>query len=278
MKKVIFLALLAIGFQGYSQIDMPAPSPASTITQEVGLNTVTIAYSRPSAKGRTVFGNLVPFDEMWRTGANRSTKLTFTDSVTIGTARLAPGSYSLFTVPGASEWMIVISKQVDLSGTSGYDMSQDAVRLKAKVETLTDMTETFTMQFANVTGKSADIELVWEKTRVRFTITSDPDATVMANITAALNPSATDYFQAARYYFESGRDLNQALTWINKSVELAERFFVLKVKSEIQAALGDYKGAIVTANRSTELASAAGNKDYVKMNDDNIKLWSAKVK
>jgi hypothetical protein len=256
---------------------MPQPSPLGTITQKVGLNDVTIAYSRPSAKDRKVFGDLVPYGELWRTGANRSVKLTLSDSTTIGGKKIGKGDYSIFTVPNEKEWTIVINKAVDLSGTYGYKQEDDIVRFNVPVQK-NSKTETFTFNFANLTNTSADVEIMWDDVKVAFKIEVTVDDKVMKNIEAALNPSANTYHQAARYYYETERDAKQALTWVNKSLEIGgDKYWILRTKSLIQARLEDYKGAIETANKSLTLAKTDNDGSYIKMNETSIAEWTAKL-
>lgn len=255
---------------------MPQPSPKSTLSQEIGLTNVTVTYSRPGVKDRTIFGDLVPYDKLWRTGANMSTKLSFSDSVTIGGTKIGRGDYSLLTIPGKTEWTVIINKNAELRGTSGYDENEDIIRFNVKSAS-NQFTETFTINFNNITNSSANLQLIWEKTIVEFPINTDADNQVMANIDAALTVSPTSYYQAARYYYQTDRDANQALEWINMAIDMGyEKYWVLKWKSQIQAKLGDYKGAIATAEKSKTMADEAGNDDYVKMNDDNIAIWKSK--
>lgn len=277
MKKIILVAgIVLAGFQAQAQITMPQPSPLSTVSQKIGLTDVSITYSRPSAKGRKVFGDLVAFDKLWRTGANKCTKLSVSDSVTINNVRMGKGDYSIFTVPGQREWMIIINKDADLSGTDGYDMNKDITRFKVAASP-NAFTETFTINFSDLTSTSANVELTWETTRVVFKIESDPDRKVMKNIETALVVPASNYYQAARYYYDTNRDLKQALTWIDQAITNGyEKYWVLRQKSLIQAKMGDYKGAIVTAQKSLDLAKADGNDDYVKMNQASIDEWSKK--
>lgn len=260
-----------------AQISTPQPSPISTVTQKVGLTDVSITYSRPSAKDRKVFGDLVPYDKLWRTGANKSVKFSISDSVVVGGKKIGKGDYSLFTIPGEKEWTIILNKAVDLSGTNGYKEEDDVVRFKVTPAT-NQFTETFTFNFASVTTTSAEVEITWEKTRVAFKIESNPDDKVMKSIQATLNPSAGSYYQAARYYYDTERDAKQALDWINKSLELGgEKYWILRTKSLIQARLGDFKGAIATAEKSKSLAQADEDDQYVKMNEESIKEWTAKL-
>lgn len=278
MKKVTILSILLLTFATLqAQISMPQPSPLSTVTQKVGLTDVSITYSRPSAKGRKVFGDIVPYNELWRTGANRSVKFSISDSVTIAGKKMGKGDYSIFTIPGEKEWTLIINKAVELSGTNGYKQEDDVIRWTA-VPIKTSFTESFTFNFANLTNTSADVELMWEETKVSFKIEVTVDDKVMKNIDAVMNPSANSYFSAARYYYETERDSKQALAWINKALELGgDKYWILRTKSLIQARMEDYKGAIETAEKSKALALADEDGAYVKMNDASIAEWTPKV-
>jgi len=270
------LGMLVAGTFLQAQINTPQPSPLSTVTQKVGLTDVTISYSRPGAKQRKVFGDLVPFDKLWRTGANKATKISLSDSVTINKVKLPKGDYSLLTIPGQKEWTIILNKDAELSGTSGYDQSKDVTRFTVPSSTA-PFTETFTINFANLTGTSADVEISWETTKVSFTVDANPDSKVMKSIQSSLTVPPFNYYQAARYYYDTNRDMKQALEWINKSIDNGfETFWVLRQKSLIQAKLGDYAGAVATAERSLELAKKDGNDDYVKMNTESIAEWKSK--
>lgn len=277
MKKIsLVIALISLCFEIQAQITMPQPSPLSTVTQKIGLTDVSITYSRPSAKGRKVFGDLVPYDKLWRTGANKCTKITVNDTVKINQVKMGPGDYALFTVPSEKVWMIVINKDATLSGTSGYDESKDVTRFKVNAEKC-PFTETFTINFSDLTLTSANIEITWETTKVSFKIESDPDAKVMKNINQSLQVNPVNYYQAARYYMDTNRDLKQALVWIDQAISGGyNKYWVLRQKSLIQAGLGDYKGAIATANESKTMAQKDGNDDYVKMNEASIKEWEKK--
>lgn len=287
MKKVVFACALAMAgvfcivptAQVKAQIDMPAPSPVATLSQKVGLTDVTIAYSRPSAKGRKVFGDLVAFGEMWRTGANAATKLTFADAVTINGQKVPAGSYSLYTIPTATDWTIVINKNTENWGTDGYKQEEDLLRFTVKSEKNTNAVETFTMGIANNTMNTSDIELSWENVIVRFKVTAEVDSRVMEQIKTKTSPKkdAGVYFQAARYYYETDRDLKQALEWVSKSIELeSSRYWVVLLKANIQVKLKDFKGAVETAKKTKELAEKDGNKDYVRMADKIISDNSSK--
>lgn len=255
---------------------MPQPSPLGTVTQKVGLADVSITYSRPSAKGRSIFGDLVPFDKLWRTGANASTKIKISEEVTLEGNKVPAGEYALLTIPGKAEWVIILNKDLRVSGEANYKQSEDLLRFKVKPQKTDSKVETFTIQFADLTSNTAYIELQWENTLVRFKLETEVDSKVMADIESKLiNPTGM-YYQAARYYFDNNKDLKQALEWINKATEKQQQYWVMHLKAKIQAANGDYKGAIQTAEKAKNLAAEAKNDEYVKMNEALITEYKKK--
>jgi hypothetical protein len=254
------------------QLKMPAPSPTQTLKQNFGLGEIDIEYSRPGVKGRVIYGDVVPFDQLWRTGANSCTKITFSDNVKVEGNMVPSGTYSLFTIPGKTEWTVILNKNTNQGGTGDYKQTEDLLRFKVKPIAMNDKVESFTMNVADVDPASANVELVWEKTRVAFHVTESIDSAVMKNIETALSPAdKRPYFQAANYYYENGKDLNQALIWAGKAVELNPKaYYVAHLKAKIQLKLKDYKGAISTAELSISLAKEAKNEDYVKLNEKLI--------
>ncbi len=279
MKKAILTlaTFVAVGFMSLAtaQIKTPAPSPGAKITQTVGLTDITVEYSRPSVKGRTIFGGLVPFGEMWRTGANKNTIVTFSAPVKIGGKDLKAGSYSLFTVPGSTEWEIIFYTDTENWGTpEKWDATKEATRFKAKVEQLDFTIESFMIDLGNLNNDGCTMGIGWEKTWVAFDIKLTTDEVVSASIKKAMaGPSADDYYAAGRYYFDSGKDLKQAYDWIHKSNEMDTKFWKLRQESLVLAALGKYKEAIATAEKSKALAITEGNKDYERMNTESIAEW-----
>ena len=280
MKKTLSLFLVmfaAITLQ--AQVQAPQPSPHAKIWQKVGLTDVTVEYSRPSMRGREIFGDLVPFDKKWRTGANENTTITFSDDVKIDGETLSKGTYSIYSVPGKKSWEIMFYKKTDNWGLpQEWDNAQVALSTKAEVNKMPINMETFTIVIDELKNNSAVFNMLWENTVVSFTFEVPTEEKTMASIETALNgPSARDYYAAADYYYSSDKDLNQALTWINKAVEGQENapFWMLRKKSLIEAKLGKKKDAIKTAKASLKAAKAAGNDDYVKMNEDSLKEWGA---
>lgn len=279
MKKVFFaLTIFIASYTIEAQVKTPQMSPKSTITQVVGLTNVEVVYSRPGARGRTVINDLVPFGKLWRTGANENTTISFSDDVVIGGKTLAKGKYALFTTPKADNWEIVFYSNTDNWGTPDvWDESKVALRTNAKPEILNRNVETFTIEINNVETNFAILELSWEKTLVGIKFEVPTQKTAMASIDKVLSgPTAGDYFSSAQYYHQSNVDSTKALAYINKALEMNKDkpFYYLRLKSLIQAKLGDKKGAIETAKISLAASEVAKNQDYVKMNKDSITEWS----
>jgi hypothetical protein len=262
-----------------AQVQTPSASPAGSVSTVVGLTDIKIDYSRPRAKGRKIFGEgagfLVPYGAIWRTGANQGTKITFGDDVKVEGVAVPKGEYLLFTWPAANEWTVSLYKDVSLGGnTDGYDKAKEAANFKVKPEKLTERVETFTINIGDISddSKNAKVQLAWENTSVKFGVTVDYDAKVMKSIEQYTSVSPGNYYGAAVYYLENGKDLNKALEWINKAADAnPNAFWVLHQKAKIQKALNDKKGALETANASLEKAKAAKNRDYVAMNEELIK-------
>lgn len=261
-----------------AQIKTPAASPGEKLETTVGLTNVTLEYSRPSKNGRSIFGDLVPYDAVWRTGANKNPVITFSDDVMVGDSEVKKGSYAVFTKPGKTAWDIYF--YTDTENWGAPEKWDDAkVAAKATVTPLSVNTvETFTMALTDLTNTSCHLSISWDNVSAAVKIDVPTDKKVSADITAVMaGPSAGDYYNAARYYREAKKDLTQALAWMNKSVEMGnDKFWVLRQKSLIEADMGNYKAAVATAEMSLAKAKEAGNNDYVKMNTDSIAKWSKK--
>lgn len=269
MKKILFTAIAALSLIiSEAQLRTPAPSPTQTIKQDFGLSSVELSYSRPAMKGRKIFGDLVPFGKVWRTGANSATTLTFGEEVTIGGTKVPAGKYGLLTIPDKKSWTIIISKQTDVTSPAAYKQDQDVVRVEAKTMEMNSAMESFTMQFADVKPTSCELHIMWEKTAVALPITVDVEKKVMAQIEQLMNKDNRPYFNAAMYYMENGKDLNQALSWFDKAVEMnPSAFWIHHQRANCLAKLGKKAEAKAAAEKSKELAAAAKNDDYVKLNE-----------
>ena len=268
MKKPLsVLAMSAIMYSVNAQLRTPAPSPTQTIKQDFALASVELNYSRPSVKERKIFGDLVPYGKVWRTGANQATTITFGEEVNIGDKKVPAGKYGLLTIPNANEWTVIFSKQLDVTSPSAYKEDQDVVRIKAKTSVLPTLIETFTMAFDNVKPTSMDLVILWDKTIVAIPIKSDVETKVMAQIDNLMNNDNRPYFNAAMYYMDNGKDLNKALAWFDKAIEQNPKaFWVYHQKANALAKLGKKQEAITTANKSIDLAKEAKNDDYVELN------------
>lgn len=274
MKKLLLsLFVVAISTNVSAQVKTPAPSPASKIEQKVGLTDVTLEYSRPGMKGRTIFGNLVPYGKVWRTGANANTKITFSTDVRVDGQTLKKGTYAVYTKPGEKSWEVMFYSDAKNWGTPRkWDDSKVAAKTTVQVIPMPMNIETFTMTFDDLTNSSAVLGILWEKAYVGVKFSVPTDKGVEASIAKVLaGASANDYFQSALYYLQEGKDINKAKMWINKAVDMTKdqpRFWYLRQQSLILAKAGDKKGAIKAAKASLAGAEKAKNADYIKMNKD----------
>ncbi len=263
-----------------AQIATPQPSPSAKLIQKVGLTDVTLEYSRPSMRGRTIFGNLVPFNALWRTGANARTKITFSDDVTIDGQTLKAGSYAIFTKPSETSWEVIFYTDTQGGGTPGeWDESKVAAKTTVEAQSMGWPVESFTMNIDFLTNNSAVLGMLWEKTYVGVKFEVPTTEIAVKSIERVMNgPSGNDYFAAASYYHNEGMDLDKAKEWIDKAVAADKEgraFWIMREQSLIYAKSGDTKGAIDAAKRSLTSAETAGNADYVKMNKDSLKEWGA---
>jgi tetratricopeptide (TPR) repeat protein len=272
MKRTLVIAVMAatlITCQLEAQVNMPAPSPTSMIRQDFGMGRMELTYSRPSIRGRKLFGEntvLAPLGKPWRTGANAATQIRFTDKVTVGGKALDTGRYVIYTIPNKGQWDVAFSKGTAYPGQQGFKESDDVVRLKAPAASLKDKVETFTMQFANIQNESCDLQLMWGNTAVSFPITTNIKDRLRNQIETALQGQNKPYQQAATFYYEWDKNYTKALEYINKGIEANPKaYFLYLTKARIQKDAGDKAGAIATANKTIELATEAKNDDYVRM-------------
>lgn len=250
-----------------AQLKVPAPSPSGTVKQAVGLSEITVEYSRPSAKGRVIFGDVVPFGKVWRTGANATTKITFGEDVKVEGKEVKAGTYGLYTIPGKDSWEVMLYKDLTLGGNvSEYKTENEVIRFTTKPKALNDKVETFTIDVANITASSANIELNWENTRVSFAVVSDIDSKIMKSIEANVINDNRPYFQAASYYYDNDKDLAKATEWVDKAIAgNPKAFWMVMLKAKIQVKQKDKKGAVASAEKVITLATEAKNDDYVAM-------------
>lgn len=280
IKKISLLFLmLATAFSLDAQVETPAPSPFSKLKQTVGLTDVVLEYSRPSMKGRKIFGGLVPYDNLWRTGANARTKITFKDDVTINGDTLKKGTYAIFTKPNTNAWKVYFYKDHQGGGVPrDWSEAKIALTVTAQPQKLPFPIQTFTMTFDDLKDDGATLGMLWEGTYIGVPFKVPTDAKASQSIAKIMaGPSANDYYSSAGYYRRTGKDLNQALTWINKALKINERAWWMKrEKALILAGLGKKKEAIAAATESMKGAEAAGNANFVEMNKKSIAEWSSK--
>jgi tetratricopeptide (TPR) repeat protein len=279
MKKMIFiLAMMIANYTTEAQVKTPQASPKSTLTQVVGLTNVEIIYSRPSAKGRDVFNNLVPYGKMWRTGANENTTISFSDDVMIDGKTLAKGKYAIYTNPRADNWEIIFYSDTENWGTpKTWDESKVALKANAKSEHTDKFVESFTIDFDNLDNNFAVLEFSWENTLTKLKFEVPTQKTALASIEKALaGPTSGDYYSSAQYLYQSNGETIKAQSYIDKALDLStdKPFYYYRLKSLIQAKQGNKKGAIETAKISLAAATTANNQDYIKMNKDSIAEWS----
>jgi hypothetical protein len=271
MKKIIFSILTIIGLSAQAQIKMPAASTTQTLSQDFGLGKIEIVYSRPGLKGRAAFGNgslLAPIGQVWRTGANGATKVTFSDPVTIGGKTLAAGAYGLFTIPGEKEWTIIFNTNSNGWGSFSYKESEDVVRLQVKSENTSNSTETFTINVDNINPENATISLKWANTLVQIPVVTDIKPAIRKQIkeaTAGANVNPNVYQSAANFYYDLDKDYDNALVYVDKAIAAnTKAYYLYLLKGKVQKELGDKKGAKASAETCIKLATEANNQDYVR--------------
>ncbi len=278
MKKTLLVLALCAGLSGFAQMQTPAPSPSSTLNQMVGLTDVTVTYSRPSMRGRKVFGNLVPEGKLWRTGANANTTVTFSDDVTVGGKTLKAGTYAIFTKPHSDKWEVFFYTDTSNWGTPAtWDESKVAASVTVPAVKATPAAETFTITLDALHNNGGTLGMWWENTYAGVPFEVPTKAKAMKSIEAAMGgPSANDYYGAASYYFQEGMEMDKAREYIDKAVAMnPDAFWMMRQQSLIYAKMGDKDGAIAAAKKSLAAAEKAGNADYVKMNKDSLKEWGA---
>lgn len=267
MKRLSFILLSALLTSGvYAQdLKLPALSPTSKLTQEFSTSNIEISYSRPSMRGRKIFGELVAFGNVWRTGANSATKIKFGEDVTVGGQAVKAGEYALYTIPGATEWEIILNKGVGNWGNAGYDKADDVARFKIAPKALDKNVQTFTINIGNITYSTCNIELMWEKTKIIIPVKANNEERLNASIDKAINNPNIPYFQAANYYFETDQNLDKAIVYVDKALEANPKaFWMWSLKARIAQKMGKKDDAINAANKAMEVAKgSAFEAEYV---------------
>jgi len=270
MRKILFslLAAFTVSNIDAQQLNTPQPSPTANIKQNFALSSIEISYSRPGMKGRKIFGDLVPYGKVWRTGANNATTISFGEEVMIDGKKVPAGKYGLLTIPGADKWIVIISKQTDVTAPAAYKQDQDVLRVTVAPFTLPFPIESFSINIGDLKSNSCVLSLMWDNVYVPVPITVDVESKVMAQIKSSMEEDNRPYFNAAMYYMENGKDLNKALEWLTKAEsQNSEAFWVVYQKANCLAKLGKKQEAIAAANKSKEMATKAKSDDYVALND-----------
>jgi len=282
MKKLIAALAFALLHSGtiLAQLNFPNASPDAEFKQQIGFGEMEIKYSRPSARGRVIFGGLIPFGELWRTGAHDATTIRFSEPVKLNGNDIPAGTYSLFTIPNQNEWTIVINKTAEMHGTSGYAQEQDLVRFFVKPEKSVRYYETFTIEVNDFSKEEAALFLLWENTQVKLTIKMSVDERIMAEISDRIHVKKEDraslFYQASAYYFNNGKDLKQAYAWIQVANSKAQDAGYLQLQSKIEAAMNDYASALKTLKASTDLAVTKKLNEIIAANEKLRTEWTAK--
>ena len=259
------------------QLKVPRPSQKQVLTQTVGFTDITITYSRPGVKGRQIWGGLVPYDKVWRTGANEATTISFSDDVTINGQALPKGTYSLHTIPGKDQWTIIFNKVANQWGSFTYDQAQDALRVTAKPHG-DEMNEWLTFAIPDVGPDSATVVIKWAHLAVPFTVGTSTTQKVLADARAAIAAAKPDDWQtplrAATFAIENGVGLDEANRWLDQSIRINENMRNLFEKARAQAMAGDRAGAIATAQKAI---AKAGPKDADEVGEiqQSIASWKS---
>lgn len=274
MKKIIILCIGLLSMTGIATaqaLRLPAASTTQSVQQDFGLSSIKLNYSRPNVKGRKIFGTLIPFGQVWRTGANAPSKLTFGDDVMLEGKLVPAGEYALYSIPGKDEWTIILSKNTKLWGAMGYQESDDLLRVKVKPVALNKSVESFSIGFEQVMANSCEMQLIWDKTLVPVKITTDIDSKIMAGIDAAMQSTNKPFYQAASYYFDNNKDLNKAYEWIKEATSANPKAYWMEhLKAKIELKMGSKAAAIESAKRSMAVAESEKNQDYVVLNQQLI--------
>jgi len=281
MKKISLALLFAASVlttANAQELKLPALSPSCKIVQEFSTSNIEISYSRPSMRGRKIFGDIVAYNEVWRTGANAATKFKFGEDVMIAGQEVKAGEYSVYTIPSNDQWEVIFNKGLSNWGTMGYDKKDDVARFMVKSETLSTPVQTFTINISNITLNSCIIELAWEKTKISIPVKANNEERLLGAIDKAINKPNIPYFQAANYYYETNQDLNKAMEYVNKALaQNPNAFYMYHLKAKIAQKQGNKEEAIAAATQSIELAKGTANeKEYKRNNEKIIKAMTKK--
>lgn len=282
MKRIVVVLTIALlyAFSVKAQLNIPPASPDAEFKQQIGFGEIEVKYSRPSARGRVIFGGLEPYGQMWRTGAHDATTIRFSEAVKLNGNDIPAGTYSLFTIPNQNEWTIVINKIAEMHGTSDYSQEQDLIRFAAKPEKSARYYETFTIEVNDLSKDEAGLFLLWENTQVKLTIKMNVDEKIMVEINDRINVKKEDraslFYQSSNYYFNNNKDLKQAYAWIQIANSKAQDAAYLQLQAKIEAAMNEYASALKTLKASTDLATAKKLDQIISANEKLRVEWATK--
>lgn len=278
MKKTLLTVLFAASAYGLSaqqlHLQLPQPSPKAVLTQTVGLTDITIDYSSPGVKGRTIWGQLVPYDSLWRAGANAATKITFNKDVTIDGKQVPKGTYSVFMIPTKADWTIILNKNASAT-TDQYKKAEDILRISAKPQPITNR-ERLTYLVSNFTDDAASVDMEWEKVRVSFPVKVDTEKQALESINKTLDNTWWTYANSARYMMDTKKDYDTGLKYINQSISLKEEWFNTWIKAQLLAAKGMNKEAYETASKAKELGDKSSNFFFKNDVEKALNDWKPK--
>jgi len=278
IKTIIIILIMTLNFHLAKAQDLPRPSPLAITSQIVGLTEIEFTYSRPGVKDRKIFGDLVDYDKIWRTGANKATSMKISTDIEIMGNILKAGTYAIFTIPGEKEWEIIFNSNIEQWGARGHKDEEDVLRIKVIPEVAENM-ESMLIYIDDIRDKTATINLHWEKTRITIPFSIEVESVALSNIKEAVDEADASfrvYNTAARYYLDNDQDATKALEWAEKSVSMDRRYWNLTTLSRAKAANDMKKEAIKLAEEALEMANKAKSDRYIKMNESNIVAWKAK--
>ncbi|MGX1930892.1 DUF2911 domain-containing protein [Flagellimonas sp. 2504JD4-2] len=281
--RILIIGCFVCGLHGEAQINHPKVSPFSLVEQDIGLSKVSVRYSRPATKGRKIFGGLVPYGRIWRVGANESTKIRVDADVKIMESILPKGTYAIYAFPESDSWEIAFHTNTTHwgDGRKNYDPEEDLFRISVKPQKISYHQENFLITFDSITHNAAHMKLIWADTMVVIPFEVDTHSQMQNEISKQIadNPSAQTYYEAARYLQEQGIDYQRALEYLNKALDLGgDTYYFHRVKSLVEAKLGDYKSALKSAKKSLQIADGLGKDEFVRMNQKNIDKWEKLLK
>jgi hypothetical protein len=274
--KHFFLSVLLIAATtvtyGQSSLKLPALSPGAKISQDFSVSGIEISYSRPSMRGRKIFGDVVPYGKAWRTGANAATKIKIGEELEIGGQKIKAGEYALYTIPNKDKWEVVLNTGAGSLGPNGYPTENDIARFTVKPSTMEHVCQTFTISITDITFTTCKIELAWERTKIVIPVEAHNSENIEVNIDKAINhPATLPYFQAANYYFESDKKLDLAKMYVDKAVEQDPKApYIWYLKARIEKKLGHNDDAVAAAKKSMEMAKGTANEDEYIHNNQKL--------